>query len=191
MERDDGKSTGRTLVVTRLNPGGVVTQWVPLYETSLAAVKSELATFAMVFPDMTLWNPDLLEEGYDLVALGRAKQTPIRQADLHARMQASNLVRQSLSDVMLKSAADILGSYAGRGVDLAPWLADAEINRERNLRLQYLAGLAANTDNRFAIFQALLDYRRYPADLFVAPADIESHLRSWFETAPPEAGPAK
>ncbi len=54
---------------------------------------------------------------------------------------------------MLKSAADILGSYAGRGVDLAPWLADAAINRERHLRLQYLAGLAANTDQRFAIFQ--------------------------------------
>ena len=53
-------------------------------------------------------------------------------------------MKQSLEDVMLKSAADILYSYAGRGRDLAPWLADAEINRERHLRLQYLAGLAAN-----------------------------------------------
>ena len=179
-----------TLAKHHLKPGGVVTQWVPLYETSVAAVKSELATFARVFPDTTLWNPDLLEEGYDLVALGRVEQTPIRQADIQARLLASPAVRQSLSEVMLKSAAEILGSYAGRASDLAPWLADAEINRERHLRLQYLAGLAANTDQRFGIFQAILDYRRYPADLFVAPADIETHLRSWFE-APPEARPSR
>ena len=78
---------------------------------------------------------------------------------------------------MLKSAGDILGTYAGRGRDLAPWLADAEINRERHLRLQYLAGLAANTDHRFAIFRAILSHRRYPADLFVASADTEAQLR--------------
>jgi len=178
-----------TLARNHLTPGGVVTQWVPLYETDIPSVKSELGTFAKVFPDTTLWNPDLLEEGYDLVALGRVEQTPIRHADLQARLNAAPAVKQSLADVMLKSAADILGSYAGRGKDLAPWLADAEINRERHLRLQYLAGLAANTDQRFAIFQAILDYRRYPADLFIAPADIETHLRYWFETAPPEAGP--
>ena len=178
-----------TLAKNHLTPGGVVTQWVPLYETNIPSVKSELGTFAQVFPDTTLWNPDLLEEGYDLVALGRVEQAPIRHADLQARLNASQQVKQSLADVMLKSAADILGSYAGRGVDLAPWLADAEINRERHLRLQYLAGLAANTDQRFAIFQGILNYRKYPADLFVAPADIETHLRSWFENAPPEAGP--
>ena len=66
----------------------------------------------------------------------------------------------------------------GRGRDLAPWLADAEINRERHLRLQYLAGLAANTDQRFAIFQSIVRYRRYPADLFVASAETEAQLRS-------------
>ena len=170
-----------TLARNHLTPGGVVTQWVPLYETDIASVKSELGTFAKVFPDTTLWNPDLLEEGYDLVALGRIEQTPIRHADLQARLDASPEVKQSLADVMLKSAADILGAYAGRGKDLAPWLADAAINRERHLRLQYLAGLAANTDQRFAIFQGILDYRRYPADLFEAPADIEQHLRSWFD----------
>ena len=28
-----------------LNPGGVVTQWVPLYESDAATVRSEIATF--------------------------------------------------------------------------------------------------------------------------------------------------
>ena len=164
-----------------LTPGGVATQWIPLYETDLASVKSEIGTFARVFPDTTLWNPDLLEEGYDLVALGRAEERPISEAELQARIDAAPVVHQSLSAVTLGTANQILSTYAGRGKDLAPWLADAQINRERNLRLQYLAGLAANTDHRYEIFREILNYRRYPADLFIASAGTESQLRSWYE----------
>jgi spermidine synthase len=170
-----------TLSKQHLTPGGVATQWIPMYETDERSVKSEIATFASVFPDTTLWNPDLLEEGYDLVALGRAEESPIVQADIQARIDAAPRVKESLDAVALRSAGDVLSTYAGRGKDLAPWLADAEINRERNLRLQYLAGLAANSDNRFGIFQAILNYRRYPADLFVASADIEARLRNWYD----------
>jgi spermidine synthase len=170
-----------TLAKNHLTPGGVVTQWIPLYETDLRSVKSELGTFAKVFPDTTLWNPDLLEEGYDLVALGRAEETPINQAAMQARLDAAPRVKKSLQDVALTSAGDILSTYAGRGRDLAPWLADAEINRERHLRLQYLAGMAANTDQRFLIFQSMLHYRRYPADLFVASAETEGKLRGWYD----------
>ncbi len=169
-----------TLARNHLTPGGVVTQWIPLYETDLRSVKSEIGTFASVFPDTTLWSPDLIEEGYDLVALGRAEQAPISQAAIQDRLDAAPRVKKSLRDVVLTSAGDILSTYAGRGRDLGPWLADAEINRERHLRLQYLAGLAANTDQRFAIFQSILQHRRYPADLFVASAEIEAQLRTWY-----------
>ncbi len=170
-----------TLAKEHLAPGGIVTQWVPLYETDERSVKSEIATFAKVFPDTTLWNPDLLEEGYDLVALGRAEEAPISQAAIQARIDAAPRVKASMDEILLKSAGDVFGTYAGRGRDLAPWLVDAEINRERHLRLQYLAGLAANTDRRFAIFQAILGYRKYPADLFTASAEIEARLRSWYD----------
>jgi len=167
------------LARAHLNPGGVVTQWIPLYETDVPSAKSEIATFAQVFPDTTLWNPDLLEEGYDLVALGRVEAAPISEAAIARRINASAAVRESLSEVTLKTAAAVLSTYAGRSRDLAPWLADAQINRERHLRLQYLAGLAANTDQRFEIFQQILQYRRYPADLFEASAELEAQIRLW------------
>jgi spermidine synthase len=169
------------LVRAHLKPGGVVTQWVPLYETDERSVKSQIATFASVFPDTTLWNPDLLEEGYDLVVLGRVAESPIDETALAARINASVPLRQSLEAVTLKSAAAVLSTYAGRGRDLAPWLAGAEINRERQLRLQYLAGLAANSDQRFAIFQGIVRHRRYPADLFAASRETETQLRQWYE----------
>ena len=86
---------------THLNPGGIVTQWIPLYETDLRSVKSEIATFAQVFPDTTLWNPDLLEEGYDLVALGRVAAHPISEAAIDARIGMAPRVQASLDAVKL------------------------------------------------------------------------------------------
>ena len=119
------------LARAHLNQGGVVTQWIPLYETDERSVKSEIATFARVFPETTLWSPDLLEEGYDLVALGRVSPAPISEAAIDRRLDASPAVRKSLAEVSLKSGAALLSTYAGRSQDLAPWLAGAEINRER------------------------------------------------------------
>ncbi|MEO8681565.1 MAG: fused MFS/spermidine synthase [Vicinamibacterales bacterium] len=168
------------LVRDHLEPGGIVTQWIPLYETNVRSVKSELGTFARVFPDTTLWNPDLLEEGYDLVAMGRLTPATLDEAVIQQRLDESPAVRQSLSEVTLTTAGALLSTYAGRAVDLAPWLADAEINRERQLRLQYLAGLAANTDERYLIFQSIVKYRRYPADLFAVSAELEGQLRRWY-----------
>ena len=51
--------------------------------------------------------------------------------------------------------------------DLAPWLADATINRDRNLRLQYLAGMGFNLYQSEAIYADMLQYSRYPEGLFV------------------------
>lgn len=39
-----------------LNPGGIVTQWVPLYESSFETVQSEIATFFEAFPNGTIWG---------------------------------------------------------------------------------------------------------------------------------------
>jgi spermidine synthase len=55
-----------------LKPGGLITQWVPLYESTRDVVKSELATFFDVFPGGTVWANDVEGEGYDTVVLGQA-----------------------------------------------------------------------------------------------------------------------
>src|SRR5205807_5652459 len=60
-----------------LNPGGVITQWVPLYESNTDVVKSEIATFFEVFPHGTIWGNTTGGEGYDLVLLGQVEPTRI------------------------------------------------------------------------------------------------------------------
>jgi len=61
---------------------------------------------------------------------------------------------------------------------LAPWLQDAQINHDRNLRLQYLAGLSLNEYDQQAIYAQMLRYRRYPDHLFVGSPRTLQALQS-------------
>ena len=160
------------LCKSRLKPGGVVTQWVPLYESQPAAVKSELATFFRVFPDATVWSNDIAGIGYDVVLLGHAEPRTIDVEALQAQLSRDDhaLVWISLQGVGFESALDLLSTYAAQASDLKPWLHDAEINRDRNLRLQYLAGLGLNSYREGAIYDDLASYRQYPDKLFVVSA---------------------
>ena len=47
----------------RLQPDGVITQWVPLYESNAPAVKCELATLLMVFPQTLVFNGESASRG--------------------------------------------------------------------------------------------------------------------------------
>ncbi|HZU36943.1 MAG TPA: fused MFS/spermidine synthase [Gemmataceae bacterium] len=153
----------------RLNPGGLVTQWVPLYESDHATVKSEIATFFDAFPNGTIWGNDIDGTGYDLVLLGQSQPLKINVEELQQRLSREDHaeVLQSLKDVGFRGLMDLLATYAGQGPDLKPWLKDAEINRDRNLRLQYLAGMGANLKKEAVIFDEIVSYRKFPDDLFV------------------------
>jgi spermidine synthase len=162
-----------------LNPGGIVAQWVPLYETDMDTVKSEIATFFNVFPNGTIWANESDEGGYDLMLLGEAGSIQINVDELQERLYRPDYagVAQSLRDVGLNSAVEILKTYAGRASDLKPWLNGAEINRDGNLRLQYLAGLAVNASREGIIYDEMLRYRRFPADLLIGSEQDVQTLR--------------
>jgi spermidine synthase len=162
-----------------LNPGGVVTLFVQLYESNTAAVKSEIGTFFEAFPNGIVWGNTNNGQGYDLVLLGQQGDAPIRinvdaiQAKLN-RPEFAPVVK-SLRDIGFNSAVDMFSSYAGRAVDLKEWLKDANINRDRNLRLQYLAGLGLNLYQSGPIYSEILRYRKFPEDLFISqPKTIEA-----------------
>jgi spermidine synthase len=154
----------------RLKPGGLVTQWVPLYESDLNTVKTEMATFFEVFPHGTVWGNDYYGEGYDIVLLGQADAMAINADELQQRLERTDHrpVVQSLLEVRFRSAIDLLATYAGRAADLGAWLKGVEINRDRNLRLQYLAGLGLNFYHDKLIYADMLAHRQFPEELFVA-----------------------
>jgi spermidine synthase len=150
-------------VKAHLNPGGVVTQWVPLYESTPDVVRSEMATFFSVFPNGTVWRNDNVNgSGYDMVLAARLDEKPVDWDALPARLLQPEYaqVQASLAEVGFGSVADLLNTYSGNSRDLQPWLVGAEINRDRNLRLQYLAGLGYNENRGTDIRDQILSYKR-------------------------------
>jgi spermidine synthase len=172
------------MVKSRLNPGGIVTQWVPLYESDVDTVKSEIATFFTVFPEGAIFANERDGGGYDLVMLGRDGPMGIDVDAMEDRLAqpAYQAVAQSLRDVGFASAIQMLGTYAGQASDLQPWLQGAEINRDHNLRLQYLAGIALNDSQEGAIYNQMLLYRRYPYNLFAVSGQRKAAIMSAFNT---------
>ena len=151
-----------------LNPGGLVTQWVPFYESSRAVVQSEIATFFSAFPDGTIWGNDDEGYGYDTVVLGSLTPLAIDLDALQARLDRPDhaAARDALADVGLGSALGLMSTYAGQAPDLKAWLTGAEINRDRSLRLQYLAGLALNSSRGTDAYTEMLGHVTYPEALF-------------------------
>ncbi len=175
------------LVKQHLNPGGIVTQWVPLYESDDATVKSEVATFFDVFPNGSVWGNDNNGTGYDTVLLGQVEPLKIDADAIERRLENPTdpdaHIARSLRDVGFGSVVDLLATYAGQRGDLLPWLEGAEINRDGNLRLQYMAGLALNTSMEGTIYSEILSYRRYPQNMIAASPPIEQALRAALQGA--------
>lgn len=145
---------------SRLTPSGVVTQWVPLYESNPAAVKCEMATFLQAFPRSSLWSGANRSTGYDLVVVGTIGDQEISPRTIRQRWQSNPALQQSMADAGIIAPDDLLNRFAGDASDIADWLRDAEINRDRNLRLQYLAGLTPESQTAQEIFQAMVARRR-------------------------------
>jgi spermidine synthase len=158
-----------TLAKKHLNPGGVVTVFVQLYESNPEAVKSEVATFFKVFPNAMVFGNTYNGAGYDIVLVGQEGTPRIDVDAIQAKLDRPEyaLVRQSLAEVGFSSAEQLLGTFAGQASHLGPWMADAQINHDNDMRLQYLAGLGFNQYNQAAIYTAMIQGRKYPEGLFV------------------------
>ncbi|MFN7915475.1 MAG: fused MFS/spermidine synthase [Vicinamibacterales bacterium] len=156
------------LAKSRLNPGGVVTLFVQLYESNTEAVKSEIATFFEAFPKGMIFANTYNGAGYDLVLLGQVDGTRIDLDEMEARLARPEYapLRKSLADIGMNSAVDLFATYAGSATDMQPWLKDAQINRDRNLRLEYLAGRGLNLYRSGEIYAGMLPFAQEPQGVF-------------------------
>jgi spermidine synthase len=170
-----------------LKAGGVVAQWLPIYDSDPETVKIELATFFDVFPNGTIWSNFLRTrenpsgEGYDLVLLGWADSAPLINVDeMQQRLDTPGYapVAASIRDVGFNSAVEFLATYAGRASDLTPLTAGATVNQDLNMRLQYIAGLGLNYAMEQKIYRDVLRYRKFPDGLLAGTGGRIDALRT-------------
>ena len=183
-----------------LNPGGSVCLWIPLYESNLETTKSVIATFFQVFPNGILWSNDREGFGYDAILFGQVEPTVIDVDELQHRLDRHDhrLVKQSLREVGFgesmameggvgfgekkpatdevedgdgEEVIDLLATYCGQAALLQEWSRGAQINTDRNLRLQYLAGMWLNSSLGGRILAGILWHYQFPDQTFVGSPD--------------------
>jgi len=167
------------IVKRHLNPGGVVTQWVPFYESTPDVAKSQLATIFSVFPRGVIFGNEGEGTNSDTVVFGELEPQPIELDRIQERLESPEYarVKASLAQVNFYSATDLLATYVNWAPDLSSWLKDAQINTDRNLRLQYLAGMNSTGGAAAQIYEELVQDRRFPDDLFVGSDATRDILR--------------
>jgi spermidine synthase len=156
------------MVREHLNPHGIVTQWVPLYESDTDTVKSEIATFFEVFPGGQIFANLNGGFGYDVVLMARPDGAPIDVDGIENRLATPEYkhVAESLREVGFFSGYQLFGTFASGRTDIHKWLAGAAINQDKDLRLQYLAGMALNQQTGNEIYRQILSNRVWPSKEF-------------------------
>ena len=171
-------------VKRHLNPGGMFTLYVPLYESDMRTVKSELATFFEAFPNGTVWANTIEGRGYDMVFMGQEGPLRVNVDEMQQRLARPDYapVAQSLREIGVPSSVDLLGTYAGQKADLAGWLQDADLNRDGDLRLQYIGGWGINSAMEDKIYRELMSYRRPPGPIFTGSPQVLQALTAALNT---------
>ena len=150
------------IVRDRLKPGGRATQWVPLYETSELAIKIQLRTFISAFPNGTVWNTAITGKGYDVVLVGGEEPLTLDLDDMERRISQNPRLYQSLVDVKIHNAVELVANYGASGHDMQKWLEGVPVNRDFSLKLEYISGLALNAGEADPIYAHMVEGHTFP-----------------------------
>lgn len=165
------------IVKARLAPGGIATQWVPLYETSELAIQIQMRTFVDAFPNGTVWNTAITGRGYDVVLVGGVEPLRLDVNDVDKRIRNNPRLYQSLREVKISNAVDLFATYGTRGADMKKWLDGVPVNRDFSLKLEYISGLALNAGEADPIYAHMIAGRRYPDWTATPPMHAELRRR--------------
>ena len=121
------------LAAKHLRPGGMVCQWLPLYEMTSENVKSVVRTFQEHFPYTMLW---LTHNDAEIV--GSNAPIIIDEAELDGRIADAELAKD-LKRVMMGSATEFLSYFVMGTEGMKKFAQGAIVNTDDNLYLEFSA----------------------------------------------------
>ncbi len=165
------------LAAKHLREGGVMAQWLPIYELTPLDLASVVKTFQRHFAHTLMWLTH-----YDAAILGSNSPFLIDEAELQQRI-ADPVVAGDLRKVMMGSSTDLL-SYFVMGTDgMRRFARNGILNTDDRLYLEFSAPfsiatrtvMAANVQAIAAERESLLPYLKPAPD----QAHLEEQRRRW------------
>lgn len=119
------------LAKSRLNPGGIMTQWFHTYSMSNADLKSILKTFDANFSDVSAWSP-IFE---DMILIGSDQPYAISlDTDAGSAGRAAELRKANIRNIR-----DLIRSYIFGGDQLTGYVLGARINSDTHPIIEFNA----------------------------------------------------
>jgi spermidine synthase len=119
------------LASEHLAPGGIMCQWLPIYELSVPDLQSVVKTFSQNFQYAMVWMTH-----YDAEIIGSNSPILIDEEDLERRL-AFPAVNKDLKPVMMASAEDFLSYFVMGTKGMKEFSRDAIVNTDNNLYLEF------------------------------------------------------
>lgn len=93
------------LAKAHLKPGGIMSQWIPLYNLSIEDVRLMVSTFQSVFPHTTIWLANA-----DIFMIGSPEKTRIDYGRLLDKLSLPN-IKRLLTDIDLEDPYEFLNTF--------------------------------------------------------------------------------
>ena len=120
----------------RLNPGGLMCQWIHAYNLRTEDFKTVVRTFAEVFPGVSLWDAHL---GSDFLLIGTLDGTgapPVVYERLAALFEDAGIA-SDLAAIGVHDPADLLGWFVAEGDALRRFAGPGPLNTVDRNRLEF------------------------------------------------------
>jgi len=153
------------IAAEHLTKGGVMCQWLPLYELSSENVKSVIATFSDNFPHTTLW-----QTAFDAVLIG--SDSEIRIDSRFGERLGEPAVARQLKPVGLDDPLSFLLELTLDGPGIERFAEGARRNTDDNLYLEFSSPLSIGTPEVLTNIRALNRERAALDSVFGNVADL-------------------
>jgi len=167
------------LAAQHLSPGGIICQWLPLYELSRQDLMTVVRTLREHFRYTMIWMTH-----YDAELIGSNEPIVIDEEEL-ARRIAVPEVSRDLKMVNMGSATDLLSYFVAGPVGSAAYARGGLLNTDDNLFLEFSAPrsigksrlMAENVATLLRFRESIQPYLHKPAD----KAARDEQLRRWYK----------
>ncbi|MBI1387032.1 MAG: tetratricopeptide repeat protein [bacterium] len=153
----------------RLKPGGVMCQWLPLYELSTENIQSLTAAFLAVFKHVQLWRTY-----FDCILVGSDSPLTVDADSIRAKMNSGE-VKDDLRSIDIGDLNAFLSLYVTDETELNRFCAGATVNSDDNLHVEFTSPYTVGSNTLSQNMRAASSMVNTPSSI-VAPDGVERDL---------------
>ncbi len=144
------------LAKRRLNPGGIMLQWVQGYGFLPSDLKMVVRTFRTAFPATSIWHA---AGPSDYLLLGQEESRPLDLGRIKAEYEATPSLREDMERLGFRSPYALLADFLLAEPDAARYVLNADLNTDDLLPLEFSAPRSLYLDTASLNFKILKSFK--------------------------------